>query len=56
MVIGFGITTKTIAFLKKADGLVVGSQLCKEITRSLNVRQKKADQYIQDMYLRAYGA
>jgi hypothetical protein len=23
---------------------------------SLNVRQKKADQYIQDMYLRAYGA
>ena len=39
LVIGFGITTKTIAFLKKADGLVVGSQLCKEITRSLNVRQ-----------------
>ena len=39
LVIGFGITTKTIAFLKKADGLVVGSQLCKEITRSLKVRQ-----------------
>ena len=32
-VIGFGITTKTIATLKKADGLVIGSQLCKEITR-----------------------
>ena len=25
--------------LKKADGLVVGSALCKEITRSLNNRQ-----------------
>ena len=39
LVIGFGITTKTIAALKKADGLVVGSQLCKEITRSLHIRQ-----------------
>ena len=39
LVIGFGITTKTIATLKKADGLVVGSQLCKEITRSLQSRQ-----------------
>ena len=39
LVIGFGITTKTIAALKKADGLVVGSQLCKEITRSLQLRQ-----------------
>jgi len=39
LVIGFGITTKTIAALRKADGLVVGSQLCKEITRSLHVRQ-----------------
>ena len=39
LVIGFGITTKTISSLKKADGLVVGSQLCKEITRSLKVRQ-----------------
>ena len=38
-VIGFGITTKTIASLKKTDGLVVGSQLCKEITRSLKLRQ-----------------
>ena len=35
LVVGFGITTKTISLLKKADGLVVGSQLCKEITRSL---------------------
>ena len=39
LVIGFGITTKTIAFLKNTDGLVVGSQLCKEITRSLKLRQ-----------------
>ena len=39
LVIGFGITTKTISTLKKADGLVVGSQLCKEITRSLQVKQ-----------------
>ena len=39
LVIGFGITTKTISSLKKADGLVVGSQLCKEITRSLQIRQ-----------------
>jgi tryptophan synthase alpha chain len=38
-VIGFGITTKTISALKKADGLVVGSQLCKNITRSLQIRQ-----------------
>jgi tryptophan synthase alpha chain len=39
LVIGFGITTKTIASLKNADGLVVGSQLCKEITKSLKFRQ-----------------
>jgi tryptophan synthase alpha chain len=39
LVIGFGITTKTIASLKNTDGLVVGSQLCKEITRSLKFRQ-----------------
>jgi len=39
LVIGFGITTKTISSLRDADGLVVGSQLCKEITRSLKLRQ-----------------
>ena len=38
-VIGFGITEKTISKLKKADGLVVGSAICKEITKSLNKRQ-----------------
>ena len=38
-VIGFGITEKTISNFKNTDGLVVGSQICKEITRSLNNRQ-----------------
>ena len=38
-VIGFGITEKSISSLKSADGLVVGSAICKEITRSLNYRQ-----------------
>jgi len=38
-VIGFGITYKTISKLRSADGLVVGSAICKEITRSLNNRQ-----------------
>jgi len=36
IVIGFGITDKTISSLKKADGLVVGSALVKTITDSLN--------------------
>ena len=39
IVIGFGITSKSIASLKKADGLVVGSALCKEISKSLENRQ-----------------
>ena len=38
LVIGFGITIKTISSLKKADGLVVGSALCKEITESIKKR------------------
>ena len=38
-VIGFGITKNTISKLKYSDGLVVGSAICKEITRSLNHRQ-----------------
>mgnify|MGYP001320831726 CR=1 FL=1 len=38
-VIGFGITEKTISKLKSADGLVVGSAICKEITKSLSKRQ-----------------
>ena len=39
IVIGFGITEKTIKLLKKADGLVVGSAICKEITNSISKRQ-----------------
>jgi tryptophan synthase alpha chain len=39
IVIGFGITEKTIGLLKKADGLVVGSALCKEISKSIKKRQ-----------------
>ena len=37
--IGFGITDKTISALKSANGLVVGSMLCKTITNSLKMGQ-----------------
>ena len=52
LVIGFGITTKTIGSLKKADGLVVGSQLCKEITQSIKKRQNpvtKLNKMVQNL-------
>jgi len=39
LVIGFGITDKTISSLKSANGLVVGSMLCKIIANSLKMRQ-----------------
>ena len=39
VVIGFGITEKTINSLKIADGLVVGSAICKEISKSIEKRQ-----------------
>ena len=39
VVIGFGITEKSIKSLKKADGLVVGSAICKEISVSIEKRQ-----------------
>ena len=39
LVIGFGITSKTISSLKRADGLVVGSALCKGISNSIKNRQ-----------------
>ena len=38
-VIGFGITEKSIGKLKFADGLVVGSAICKEISKSVVKRQ-----------------
>jgi len=39
LVIGFGITSKNISSLRKADGLVVGSALCKKISESIKKRQ-----------------
>ena len=51
-VIGFGITEKTISSLKSADGLVVGSAICKEITRSLKNRQNpvtKVDKMVKKL-------
>ncbi len=39
LVIGFGITDRTISALKPANGLVVGSMLCKTIAKSLRMRQ-----------------
>ena len=39
LVIGFGITDKTISSLRSANGLVIGSMLCKIITNSLKMRQ-----------------
>ena len=38
VVIGFGITEKTIASLRESDGLVVGSACCKAITNSIKKR------------------
>lgn len=38
-VVGFGITEKTIKSLRSVDGLVVGSAICKEITRSIKKKQ-----------------
>ena len=39
LVIGFGITINTISLLKKADGLVVGSALCRIISKSIKNQQ-----------------
>jgi len=39
LVIGFGITAKTIGSFKSSDGVVLGSPICKEITKSLELRQ-----------------
>ncbi len=50
LVIGFGITDKTIKSLKAADGLVVGSMLCKTITNSLRMRQNPVTKLGQTVY------
>ena len=39
LVIGFGITSKNISSFKKADGCVVGSEICKKISQSIKKRQ-----------------
>ena len=39
VVVGFGITKKTISSLKECDGLVVGSAICKAISTSLKRHQ-----------------
>jgi len=39
LVIGFGITSKNISSFKKADGCVVGSEICEKISQSVKKRQ-----------------
>ena len=39
IVIGFGITSKNILSFKSADGCVVGSEICKKISKSIKNRQ-----------------
>ena len=39
LVIGFGITSKNISSFKKADGCVVGSEICKKISQSIKKKQ-----------------
>jgi len=35
LVIGFGITSKNISSFKSSDGCVVGSEICKKISKSI---------------------
>ena len=39
LVIGFGITSQNISSFKSSDGCVVGSEICKKITKSIKNRQ-----------------
>ena len=39
LVIGFGITSQNISSFKTSDGCVVGSEICKKISESLEKRQ-----------------
>ena len=39
LVIGFGITSKNISSFKASDGCVVGSEICKKISKSINNKQ-----------------
>ena len=50
LVIGFGITGKTIKALKNANGLVVGSLLCKNIENSLKMGQNPVTKLAKVVY------
>ena len=50
IVIGFGITDKTISSLKSASGLVVGSLLCKNVTNSLKMKHNVAKKLSKIVY------
>ena len=39
LVIGFGITSKNISSFKSSDGCVVGSEICKKISKSVKSKQ-----------------
>jgi len=39
LVVGFGITSKNISSFKSIDGCVVGSEICKNISKSIKKRQ-----------------
>jgi len=39
LVIGFGITSKNISSFKSSDGCVVGSEICKKISKSIDNKQ-----------------
>ena len=39
LVVGFGITSKNISAFKSSDGCVVGSEICKKISKSIKNRQ-----------------
>ena len=50
IVIGFGITDKTISSLKSSSGLVVGSLLCKNVTNSLKMKHNVAKKLSKIVY------
>ena len=50
LVIGFGITNKTISSFKSANGLVLGSYLCKTITNTLKMRQNPVTKLAKVVY------
>ena len=52
VVIGFGITKKTISSLKECNGLVIGSAICRAISTSLKSRQnpvKKLNKMVKEL-------